>query len=131
MTVKRITRTTPRTVEQFMTALRGVPVRALITALDGLTLGVNWSGCSKSMIAENWARGYSHSRLDAVSLDDIHMALRMPANEIGEAWLDFIKRNKTADRGKLRYVFIAKMIAEHHLKADYVERCLRVRFGAR
>lgn len=61
-----------RTKEEFMVKFRGVKANVLTRALNRITLGTNWSGCSKGYIAERWAKADSEpsadTRLSKVSL---------------------------------------------------------------
>jgi hypothetical protein len=59
-----------RTKEEFMVKFRGVKANVLTRALNRITLGTNWSGCSKGHIAEIWAKAESSfdTRLSKVSL---------------------------------------------------------------
>lgn len=43
-----------RRIEQFLLAFRGVPAHRLTRALNKLTPGVNWAGCTKNMLALDW-----------------------------------------------------------------------------
>jgi hypothetical protein len=70
-----------RTKEEFMKRFRGVPTYLLVRAINELTPGVNWSGCSKGYIAEAWTAGFKHlgnrgRDYSKISLDDIDKALK-------------------------------------------------------
>lgn len=45
--------------EEFKTAVKGVPAYTVALALNSITPGVDWRGCSKKDMAEEWA--YNHS----------------------------------------------------------------------
>lgn len=47
----------------FMAALRGVPAHHVTAALHTLTWDVNWNGCSKGHIADEWSAAHDpHGR---------------------------------------------------------------------
>jgi hypothetical protein len=71
-----------RTKEEFMARFRGVPTHLVTKAVNTLTPGVNWSGCSKGHIAEYWVEGFMRGLgnrgrdYSKISLDDIATALK-------------------------------------------------------
>lgn len=68
---------TERTKQEFMIKFRGVKANVLTRALNRITLGTNWSGCSKGYIAEKWAKAESSfdTRLSQVSLVQIQQKI--------------------------------------------------------
>lgn len=71
-----------RTKEEFMLRFRGVKVHHLTKALNRLTRGINWSGCSKGHIADSWANATAEhdrdkwSHMDRVELDALEQEIR-------------------------------------------------------
>ncbi|MCQ4311676.1 hypothetical protein NAV33_07180 [Pseudomonas stutzeri] len=56
---------------EFMAATKGVPAYRVAYALNGLTPGTDWRGCSKSHMAEEWAtrdRAFGRSSLRPVTI---------------------------------------------------------------
>lgn len=47
---------TERTKEQFMDAVKGIEKHHVVFAMNALTPGIDWRGCSKGHMAESWAR---------------------------------------------------------------------------
>lgn len=74
----------------FMARFRGVPAHVVASAMNGVTSGINWRGCSKGHIAERWAivtqpdagtsqkNGYGN--LPSVTLDQIAAAVERELN---------------------------------------------------
>lgn len=62
-------------IAEFKKRLRGIPGHKVITALNFLNHGVDFTGCSKEMMAESWAargdRRFGHSSLAHITLDMI------------------------------------------------------------
>jgi hypothetical protein len=65
----------PREPEAFLVRFRGVQARVLWKALDKLTPGTRWSGCSKKHLANAWAAAgagsSAYKQLADVTLDMI------------------------------------------------------------
>lgn len=62
-----------RTVEEFMAAFRGVPRHQLSRAMTNLHIGVNWNGCAKRHIANQWCAA-TRDRLTFAYLAKIEIA---------------------------------------------------------
>ena len=50
----------------FRAAFRGVPTGKLVSALNRLTPGFTWTGCSKEQMATEWARGWGGVTLQQI-----------------------------------------------------------------
>lgn len=66
-----------RTQEEFMLRFRGVPVNKVTRALNRLTSGINWTGCSKGSLALSWAKGDKYTKMDKVTLDAIEEQIKL------------------------------------------------------
>jgi len=66
---------TERTKQEFMIKFRGVKAHVLSKAVNRITLGINWNGCSKGHIAEAWATADTYTRMDKVSLVQIQQKI--------------------------------------------------------
>jgi hypothetical protein len=70
-----------RTKEEFMLRFRSTQRHHLTAALNMLTPGINWSGCSKGHIAEAWAKSNPldldvWTKLGKVELDALEQEVR-------------------------------------------------------
>ena len=69
--MKRLTRTRPKSQEQFMAYFRGVPASKLWKALNKLTPGIDWSRCPKEHLAWCWVTQHVHGDIGQFSLRQI------------------------------------------------------------
>ena len=71
--------TEQRTREQFMAAVKDLTAWEVAKAMNTLTPGVNWKGCSKGHMAESWVRNDAHyrgiERVDPTRLKEIILVL--------------------------------------------------------
>ena len=56
--------------EEFSRYVRGVPNHIVVAVVNSLTHGVNWTGCGKTMICEDWHKWHGMKNVSASAFHD-------------------------------------------------------------